>query len=59
MILGQGGRLTKAFGERGFDYIGNDCADLAVWAVARRRIAVQPSAAVRSRLLVLDPDATC
>lgn len=51
-------RLTKAFGERGFDYIGNDCADLAVWAVARRRIAVQPSAAVRSRLLALDPDAT-
>lgn len=50
-------RLVEKFGAGGFDYIGNDSADLPVWAVARRRIAVHPSAAVRSRLLGLDPKA--
>jgi 4-hydroxybenzoate polyprenyltransferase len=28
-------RLIEAFGERGFDYIGNDKADLPVWRAAR------------------------
>lgn len=51
-------RLVKAFGEGGFDYIGNDAADLKVWATARQRIAVHPSASVRKRLLALDPSAT-
>jgi phosphoserine phosphatase len=29
--------LVQTFGERGFDYIGNDAADLPVWAVASKR----------------------
>jgi phosphoserine phosphatase len=49
--------LVDTFKERGFDYIGNDRADLAVWAVARRRVAVQVSRAVRAKLLTLDRDA--
>jgi 4-hydroxybenzoate polyprenyltransferase/phosphoserine phosphatase len=51
-------RLVKAFGEGGFDYVGNDRADLAVWAVAHRRIAVRVSPTVRSKLIDMDPDAT-
>ena len=50
-------RLTDEFGAGGFDYAGNDSADLAVWAQARRRIAVDPPAAVRRQLLALDPQA--
>jgi hypothetical protein len=33
--------LVETFGERGFDYIGNDKADLLVWAVAAKRIGVR------------------
>lgn len=43
-------RLVEAFGEKGFDYVGNDLPDLPVWAVSRRGIAVNPPAAVRRRL---------
>jgi 4-hydroxybenzoate polyprenyltransferase/phosphoserine phosphatase len=50
-------RLVEAIGQRGFDYIGNDAADLAVWPTARQRIAVHPSAAVQRKLLALDPAA--
>jgi 4-hydroxybenzoate polyprenyltransferase/phosphoserine phosphatase len=50
-------RLVEAFGEGGFDYVGNGRADLAVWNVAHRRIAVRASPRVRSRLRELDPDA--
>ncbi|WP_439815244.1 UbiA family prenyltransferase [Zavarzinia sp. CC-PAN008] len=50
-------RLVDQFGRGGFDYVGNDAADLAVWAVARRRVAVEPAAGVRRRLLALDPQA--
>ncbi len=32
--------LVHHFGERGFDYIGNDRADLAVWSKARQAIVV-------------------
>jgi 4-hydroxybenzoate polyprenyltransferase/phosphoserine phosphatase len=51
-------RLVEAFGEGGFDYVGNGRADLAVWSVASRRIAVRASPAVRSKLIDIDPDAT-
>ena len=51
------GRLVTEFGERGFDYIGNGRADLAVWAKARRRIAVHPSSSTRRRLIAIDPNA--
>jgi 4-hydroxybenzoate polyprenyltransferase len=38
--------LVEEFGERGFDYIGNDAADLAVWARAAKAIAVRAPAQV-------------
>lgn len=43
-------RLVEVFGEKGFDYVGNDRADLAVWAVARRGWAVEPRSSVRRAL---------
>jgi hypothetical protein len=51
-------RLIEAFGEGGFDYVGNGRADLAVWTVACRRIAVGVTPRVRSKLMEMDPDAT-
>lgn len=51
-------RLVEAFGEGGFDYVGNGRADLAVWTVACRRIAVRASRTVRSKLVDMDPDAS-
>jgi 4-hydroxybenzoate polyprenyltransferase len=51
-------RLVEAFGDGGFDYVGNGRADLAVWNVAHRRIAVHASPGVRSKLRDMDPDAT-
>jgi 4-hydroxybenzoate polyprenyltransferase/phosphoserine phosphatase len=51
-------RLVEAFGEDGFDYVGNGRADLAVWKVADRCIAVRASPCVRSKLKDIDPDAT-
>ena len=50
-------RLVEAFGENGFDYIGNDRADLAVWSSANRRLAVDPSPSVRAALKAIDPNA--
>jgi 4-hydroxybenzoate polyprenyltransferase/phosphoserine phosphatase len=50
-------RLVETFGEGGFDYVGNGHADLAVWNVAHRRIAVRPSHWVRSRLMQMDAEA--
>jgi 4-hydroxybenzoate polyprenyltransferase/phosphoserine phosphatase len=46
-------RLVETFGDKGFDYVGNDYADLAVWAVARRGVAVAPSRSVRAKLALL------
>lgn len=51
-------QLVEAFGENGFDYIGNGAADLPVWRKARRRLAVQPSQAVERQLLTIDPTST-
>lgn len=51
-------KLTDAFGIGGFDYIGNGRADLPVWAVSRRSIAVRPSKSTRARLAAIDADAT-
>jgi len=50
-------RLVEAFGMHGFDYVGNDEADLEVWKCARKRIAVGLSPAVRRRLTAMDPGA--
>jgi 4-hydroxybenzoate polyprenyltransferase len=42
--------LVEAFGEGGFDYIGNDAADLPVWARSANAIAIRPSGAVSRKL---------
>lgn len=39
--------LCRAFGEEGFDYVGDSRVDLEVWAAAGRRHAVNPSAALK------------
>jgi 4-hydroxybenzoate polyprenyltransferase len=39
--------LVEAFGEGGFDYIGNDAADLPVWERAGKVIAIRTPAHVR------------
>jgi len=43
-------RLVEAFGERGFDYIGNDAADLPVWEKAARALAIRTPVRVKRRL---------
>jgi 4-hydroxybenzoate polyprenyltransferase/phosphoserine phosphatase len=43
-------QLVEAFGERGFDYIGNDTADLPVWEKAAKVIAIRAPASVRKKL---------
>lgn len=40
--------LVERFGERGFDYVGNDRADLAIWSSARQAVLVAPSARLRA-----------
>jgi phosphoserine phosphatase len=42
--------LVKAFGERGFDYIGNGRADLPVWSRAATAIAIRAPKTVIRRL---------
>lgn len=42
--------LVARFGERGFDYVGNAVADLAVWPHARAAIAANAPASVLARL---------
>jgi 4-hydroxybenzoate polyprenyltransferase/phosphoserine phosphatase len=48
--LAKARRLVDAFGERGFDYIGNDAADLPVWEKSARAIAIRTPGRVRRRL---------
>ena len=50
--------LVRAFGAKGFDYVGDSVADLPVWAAAREAIAVGPTAKLRAALARLRPDAT-
>jgi 4-hydroxybenzoate polyprenyltransferase/phosphoserine phosphatase len=42
--------LVSEFGEGGYDYIGNDRADLPVWAKAAQAISIRTPAAVRRAL---------
>lgn len=42
-------RLTELYGPRGFDYIGNDGNDVAVWAAARGAIVVSSSSGLIAR----------
>ncbi len=50
-------QLVDQFGEGGFDYIGNDATDIAVWRRARRVFAVNPTGQLERRLLAQHPDA--
>lgn len=50
-------RLVAEFGEKGFDYVGNDAADLPVWAKSRKAIAVRTSADTAGKLRALSSDA--
>jgi 4-hydroxybenzoate polyprenyltransferase/phosphoserine phosphatase len=49
--------LVKRFGPRGFDYLGNGRADLAIWSVAGGRVVVGANARVVAALKRLDPSA--
>jgi 4-hydroxybenzoate polyprenyltransferase len=51
-------RLVEAFGEGGFDYLGNAAADYPVWTVARRRMVARASSRVRAKLVALDAETT-
>ena len=46
--------LAARFGERGFDYIGNERRDLAVWKRARRAIGVGLGAGLARKVRALD-----
>lgn len=50
-------RLAARFGEKGFDYIGHDAADLPVWAIACKAHGARVEPSVRKRLAALAPDA--
>ena len=50
--------LVEEFGEKGFDYVGNDRSDLVVWSSARKAIVVNPKpvgGATVARLQALRP----
>ncbi len=49
--------LVERFGERGFDYIGNERRDLAVWKRTRRAIGVGLPARLVRKVRALDQDA--
>lgn len=42
--------LVERYGKGGFDYAGNDVADIAVFAQSRKALVVNPTAALRSRI---------
>ena len=45
--------LVETFGERGFDYIGNDQADLHVWAASSKRIGIRTPARLNKQLAAI------
>ena len=49
--------LVERFGEGGFDYVGNERRDLAVWKRARHTIGVNLSPSLAGRVRVLDEKA--
>jgi 4-hydroxybenzoate polyprenyltransferase len=48
--------LLAAFGDKGFDYIGNEASDLEIWKHARRAIGVGLSPSLRRTLTRSHPD---
>jgi 4-hydroxybenzoate polyprenyltransferase len=49
-------KLVDAFGEGGFDYIGNDAADLPVWSRAAKAIAIRTPGGVARQLARVSAD---
>ena len=49
--------LVNRFGEHGFDYVGNERRDLAVWKRARRAIGVNLSTRLAQQVKALDQQA--
>lgn len=49
--------LDEAFGPGGYDYIGDQPVDLAVWARARRKLVVAHGAGFERKVLARFPDA--
>lgn len=49
--------LVSRFGEQGFDYVGNERRDLAVWECSRRAIGVNLSARLAQQVKALDQHA--
>ncbi|PVE25752.1 UbiA family prenyltransferase [Microvirga sp. KLBC 81] len=47
-------QLVEVFGEKGFDYVGNDAADLPVWQKAAKAFAIRAPAGVRKKLVGRD-----
>ena len=50
-------RLVQAFGEGGFDYVGDQPVDFPVWRAARKALAVAHSDSFERRVLRAFPDA--
>jgi phosphoserine phosphatase len=50
-------RLVETFGQRGFDYVGQDAADLDAWHEAARAYAVRAPRSVERRLMATHRDA--
>jgi 4-hydroxybenzoate polyprenyltransferase/phosphoserine phosphatase len=42
--------LVNRFGERGFDYVGNDNSDLVIWKSANQAIIISPSAGLEAKV---------
>jgi 4-hydroxybenzoate polyprenyltransferase len=47
--------LVERFGAGGFDYVGNDSADMAIWRVSRRALAMRPSRRLLRRAIEAVP----
>ncbi len=47
--------LVRAYGKRGFDYAGNDRADMAIWEEARTAYVVNASPRLRDRMAARGP----
>jgi 4-hydroxybenzoate polyprenyltransferase len=48
-------RLVAQFGEKGFDYVGNESHDLAVWSSARKAIVVNPKPRLKRAVVKVAP----
>jgi 4-hydroxybenzoate polyprenyltransferase len=44
-------RLVSQFGEKGFDYVGNESRDLEVWSSARKAVVVSPNSRLKEAVV--------